>query len=316
MLKMRILVAGPGAVGGFVAARLAEAGQDVTVLARPRRAARLREDGLRLAGAGVAGGTHTVRVPVLTAAELAPGYDAVLLAVKADALDQAMKDIAPAVGPDTAIVPFLNGMAHLDALAGTFGTAALGGVLRVATDLAGDGTIRVLTPLFEVELGELDGSRSARADQLAAAFRDAGADVAVRADIVRAMWAKWVFIASIGAVTSLLRAPVGDIVAVPGGDDFARSVLAEAAGAAAAAGHPVSHAQLAATMRILTAAGAPTTSSLSRDLMAGRPTEVEAVLADFAERAVAAGADTPLIALSALALRVHNRRLGPAVQAR
>ncbi len=318
---MRILVAGPGAVGGFVAARLAEAGQDVTVLARPRRAARLREDGLRLAGAGIAGRAHTVRVPVLTAAELAaagPGahYDAVLLAVKADALDQVMKDIAPAVGPGTAIVPFLNGTAHLDALAGAFGTAALGGVVRVMTDLDGGGTIRVLAPLFEVELGELDGSRSARADQLAAAFRDAGADVGVRTDIVRAMWAKWVFIASIGAVTSLMRAPVGDIVAVPGGDDFARSVLAEAAGAAAAAGHPVSHAQLAATERILTAAGTPTTLSLSRDLMAGRPAEVEAVLADFAGRAAAAGAETPLIALSALALRVHNRRLAPAVQAR
>jgi 2-dehydropantoate 2-reductase len=333
--KTRILIAGAGAVGGFLAARLAEAGQDVTVLARSRRARQLRDGGLRLAGAD---GTRTLRPPVLTAAELAAaepaaagpeaagpdapaaaagagrGYDAVLLAVKADALDQVMKDIAPAVGPDTAIVPFLNGMAHLDALAGAFGTAVLGGVLRITTELAGDGTIRVLTPLFEVELGELDSARSDRADQLAAAFRDAGADVAVRADIVRAMWAKWVFIASIGAVTSLMRAPVGDIVAVPGGDDFARSVLAEAAGAAAAAGHPVSHAQLAATMRILTAAGAPTTSSLSRDLMAGRPTEVEAVLADFAGRAAAAGAGTPLIALSALALRVHNRRLAPAVQ--
>jgi 2-dehydropantoate 2-reductase len=83
MPKMRVLVAGPGAVGGFVAARLAEAGQDVTVLARPRRAALLRADGLRLAAAG---GTRTVRVPVLTAAELAQAepareYDAVLLAV-------------------------------------------------------------------------------------------------------------------------------------------------------------------------------------------------------------------------------------------
>jgi 2-dehydropantoate 2-reductase len=319
--KTRILIAGAGAVGGFLAARLAEAGQDVTVLARSLRAGQLRDGGLRLAGVG---GTRTLRPPVLTASELAAperaaaglgsGFDAVLIAVKADALDQVMKDIAPAVGPGTAIVPFLNGMAHLDALAGAFGTAVLGGVLRITTDLADDGTIRVLTPLFEVELGELDGARSARSDQLAAAFRNAGADVAVRADIVRAMWAKWVFIASIGAVTSLMRAPVGDIVAVPGGDDFARSVLAEAAGAAAAAGHPVSHAQLAATMRILTAAGAPTTSSLSRDLMAGHPTEVEAVLADFAERAAAAGAGTPLIALSALALRVHNRRLAPAVQ--
>ncbi|HEY2270976.1 MAG TPA: 2-dehydropantoate 2-reductase N-terminal domain-containing protein, partial [Streptosporangiaceae bacterium] len=198
---MRILVAGAGAVGGFLAARLAEAGQDVTVLARSRRAGQLRDGGLRLAAAD---GTRTLRPPVLTAAELAAaelaaaelaagpgaprpggggpgadaatagagrGYDAVLVAVKADALDQVMKDIAPAVGPGTAIVPFLNGMAHLDALAGVFGTAVLGGVLRVMTDLDGDGTIRVLAPLFEVELGELDGSRSDRADRLAAAFR-------------------------------------------------------------------------------------------------------------------------------------------------
>ncbi len=306
---MRILVAGPGAVGGFVAARLAEAGQDVTILARPRRAERLREDGLRLAGTGVEGGTRTVRVPVLTAAELDSRYDAVLIAVKSDALGQVMADIAPAVGPTTAIVPFLNGIAHLEALADRFGTAVLGGVLRVATDLADDGTIRVLAPMFEVELGELDGSPSARAGQLTAAFRDAGADAAVRTDIVGAMWAKWVFIASIGAVTSLMRAPIGDIVAVPGGDDFARSVLAEAAGAATAAGHPVPPGQLTATERTLTAAGAPSTSSLSRDLMAGRPTEVEAVLADFAARAAKAGSPTPLIALTALALRVHNRRL-------
>jgi 2-dehydropantoate 2-reductase len=314
---MRILVAGPGAVGGFVAARLAEAGQDVTVLARPRRAALLREDGLRLAGAGVEGGTRTLRVPVLTAAELAEAepareYDAVLLAVKSDALDQVMADIAPAVGPGTAILPFLNGMAHVEPLTKRFETNVLGGVLRVATDLADDGTIRVLAPLFEVELGELDGSRSERAGRLAAAFTDAGAEVIVSADIVGAMWAKWVFIASIGAVTSLMRAPVGDIVAVSGGENFARSVLKETAGAAAAAGHPVPAAQLAATERTLTAAGSPTTSSLSRDLMAGRPTEVEAVLADFADRAAAAGSPAPLIALSALALRVHNRRVAQA----
>jgi len=307
---MRLLVAGPGAVGGFLAARLSEAGHDVTILARSGRAARLRGDGLRVADAS---GTRTLRLPLVTAAELAPGYDAILLTVKSAAIDEVIADIAPAVEPATAILPLLNGMGHLDALAGKFGPAVLGGVLRVITQLADNGTIQVLTPMFEVELGELDGSRSDRAEALAAAFRDAGADVIVSADITGAMWAKWVFIACIGAVTSLMRAPIGDIVAIPGGEDFARSVLAEAASAAAAAGHPVPAGHLDATWRILTAPGSPGTSSLSRDLMAGRPTEVEAVLADFATRAEAAGADTPLIALSALALRVHNRRLALAV---
>ena len=129
-------------------------------------------------------------------------------------------------------------------------------------------------------------------------------------NIVDAMWAKWVFIASLGAVTSLMRAPVGAIAAVPGGQRFAQSVLAEAAAAADACGHPVPAGRLHATEQVLTAPGSPTTSSLTRDLIAGRRTEVEAVLADLAARARAAGTATPLIDLAVLALRIHNQQIG------
>ena len=302
---MRFLIVGVGAVGGFIAARLTDAGQDVTVLVRPHRAAQLREGGLRVASSDQ---TRVLRPSVVTADELTSGYDAIVLAVKAEDLDGAMADIEPAVRPPAVIVPFLNGMSHVDPLVGRFGRAVLGGVLRVATELEDDGTIRVLAPAFEVELGELDGSSSARVDRLAAAFRKAGADVTVPENIVDAMWAKWVFIASVGAVTSLMRAPVGDIVAVPGGEEFARSVLAETAATAAASGHPVLAARRA-TEQVLTAVGSPVTSSLSRDLIAGRRAEVEAVLGDLAARARAVGTATPLIDLTVLALRVHNRQI-------
>src|SRR5579863_430118 len=221
---MRFLVVGAGAVGGFIAARLVDAGCDVTVLARPRSAARLRDGGLRIASPD---GTKVVRPAVVTAGELTSGYDAIVLAVKSDDLDGAMADIEPAAKPPAVIIPFLNGMAHVEPLVGRFGSAVLGGVLRIATEAEDDGTIRVLAPTFEVEVGELDGSPSARVDRLASAFRDAGADVTVPQNIVDAMWAKWVFIASIGAVTSLMRATIGAIVAVPGGQAFAQSVLAE-----------------------------------------------------------------------------------------
>jgi 2-dehydropantoate 2-reductase len=302
---MRLLIAGPGAVGGFVAARLADGGQDVTVLARPHRAGQLRDKGLRLASQG---GTRTVRTAVVTADELTSGYDAIVLAVKSSALQSVMDDIGPAAKPPAVILPFLNGIAHVEALVGRFGSAVLGGVLRVATQVADDGAIRVLAPTFDVEVGELDGPPSPRVEGLASAFRGAGANVTVRDDIVGAMWAKWVFIVSIGAATSIMRAPVGDIVAVPGGEQFARAVLAEAAAAAQAAGHPVPGEELRQTEHTLTAAGSPVTASMSRDLMAGRPTEVD-VLGDFAERARAARVPAPLIELSALALRVHNRRV-------
>ena len=305
---MRFLIAGAGAVGGFVGARLADAGQDVTVLARPHRAPELREHGLRVTGPD---GTRTAWPAVVTAGQLTPGYDAIVLAVKSESgiLGQVMEDIAPAVTPPAMIVPFLNGMAHLERLTARFSPAVIGGTLRVATELEDDGSIRALAPTFEVEVGELDGSPSPRIGELAAAFRTAGAQVAVRDDIIGAMWAKWVYIASIGAVTSLMRATAGEIVAVPGGDRFARSVIAEAAATAAAAGHPAPADVLRAAEQALTTPGSPATSSLSRDLSMNRPTEVEAVLADLASRARATGTPTPLIDVTVLALRIHNRRL-------
>ena len=99
-------------------------------------------------------------------------------------------------------------------------------------------------------------------------------------------------------------------MAVPGGQRFARTVLSEAAAAAAACSHPVPAGQLHVTENALTAAGSPATSSLTRDLIAGRRTEVEAVLADLAARARTAGTATPLIDLAVLALRIHNRQIG------
>lgn len=303
---MRLLFVGAGAVGGFLAARTLEAGHDATVLVHPARARTLREHGLVLATQSA---STTTRPAVVTADELTDGFDAVVLAVKADVLDSAMADIAPAVTPATMVVPFLNGMGHLGPLVDRFGSSVIGGVLRVATELRADGAIRVLNPTFAVEIGELDGQPSERTDALGDAFRAAGADVTVSGDIVREMWAKWVFIASIGAVTGLLRAPVGEIVSVPGGEAFARAVVAEADSVAAAAGYPLTSASRQGLEQTVTTPGSPLTSSLSRDLLDGRPTEVEPVLGDLVARAATAGLPVPYLTAATLALRVHNHRL-------
>jgi 2-dehydropantoate 2-reductase len=303
---MRVLIVGAGAVGGFLAARLADAGDDVAVLVRAARVDGLRRDGVRVREGSA---TKTYRPGALTAPELKPEFDLVVLAVKSDAIDGAIDDAAPAVGPSTAVLPFLNGMRHVEPLVSRFGSAVLGGVLRVATELEDDGAIRVIAPLFEVELGELASPPGERVEEIASRFRAAGAQVSVPADIVGAMWTKWVFIASTGATTSLMRASAGEIVAVPGGAEFSRSVLDEAAATAAAAGRPVSSAGLTAIRQLLTTEGSPMTSSLSRDLMAGHRTEVEPVLGDLVASADATATPTPLLALATLALRIHNRRL-------
>jgi 2-dehydropantoate 2-reductase len=304
---MRFLIAGAGAVGGYLAARLADGGQDVTVLARPARAARLRQDGLALTRVE---GSRVYRLVVVTADQVGAPCDAVVLAVKAEALAQVMADIAPAVGPATVVVPFLNGMGHIDRLRQRFGSAVIGGVLRIVTQLDDTGSVRVLAPMFEVELGGFDEAAGPGLEATAAAFRGAGADVTIQPDITGALWAKWVFIASIGAITSLMRAPVGDVVAVPGGAEFARSIVAEAAAVAEAAGHRLPAGSRQALEDLVTTPGSAMTSSLSRDLAAGRHTEADAVIGDLVARGQALGIGPPGLGLTALALRVHNRRLG------
>ena len=130
---MKILVVGAGAVGGYYGARLAEAGRDVTFLVRPARAAQLQRDGLRILSLH---GDLTLKPQTITSSEITSPYDFIFLSVKAQALDQAIKDMTPAVGPETMIYPVLNGMRHMHTLAHSFSEQAiLGGVCIVSTDL-------------------------------------------------------------------------------------------------------------------------------------------------------------------------------------
>ncbi|MFE0650862.1 ketopantoate reductase family protein [Streptomyces sp. NPDC059534] len=304
---MKILVVGAGATGGYFGALLARAGEDVTFLVRPARAAALRERGLRVVGRD----EEWVLTPrLVTAEELTGPYDLVLLSVKSTGLDRAIEDVAPAVGPDTAVVPLLNGLAHIDTLNTRFGApAVLGGVAKVVTTLDDSGDIRRLAPLAHLAFGEQDGTRSPRVEKIRAVLAGAGIDAPVPERIVTAMWHKWVFITTFGAVTSLMRGTVGDVYDVPGGPEFGPAVLAEAAAVAGAAGHPVPEAERAATLAVVSASGSPMVPSLYRDLVSGRPTEVEHLFGDLTDRARALGVATPLLDLATLHLRVHQRRV-------
>lgn len=302
----RILVVGAGATGGYFGARLAQAGHDTTFLVRPRRAAALRERGLRLVGLGQ---EEVVEPRLAVAEELAEPYDVVLLSVKAEALDAAMTDFAPAVGPDTVIVPFLNGMAHVDALTGRFGEAVLGGVVKVVTKLGADGEIVRLGPMASMVIGELGGGTSDRVEAAAAVLDVEGYDFAVSTDVTGAMWHKWVFISTMTVITCLMRGTVGEVVAVPGGARFARAVLAETAAVSAAAGHPLPEAELAGITAGVTQEGSPFAPSMYRDLTGGLPTEVEHVLADLAARARSLDLAMPLLDLAIAQLRINNNRL-------
>jgi 2-dehydropantoate 2-reductase len=313
---MRILIVGAGATGGYFGGRLLQAGRDVTFLVRPGRARRLRERGLRIVGLG----ERTTLTPRLTlTGEITSPFDLVLLSVKATGLRGAMEDLAPAVGPDTLILPVLNGMRHLDDLVERFGDrAVLGGVAKVATTVDADGDIVRLSELRSLTYGARDASApKAPADtpvpkplaDVHRALGGAGFDATLSGDIIGGMWAKWVFIAATGAVTCLMRGTVGEVAAAPRGIEFAEAVVAECAAVAAADGHAVPEKELENIRGTVTAQDSPFTSSLYRDLVSGHGTEGEHIFGDLVSRARRLGVAVPLLDLVTLHLRVYQGRL-------
>ena len=301
---MRMLIVGAGAVGGYFGGRLAQAGRDVTFLVRPTRAKQLAQDGLRI----ISPHGDTLLTPKLVSAEeIDTPYDLVFLSVKAYALEAAMNDFAAAVGPETMIFPVLNGMRHVDLLTKRFGEhSVIGGVCQVASEIDDEGRVVQLADFQQLVYGERNGETTPRLQTLDATLQGRGFDVRLSTDIMQEMWEKWVQLASLGAVTCLMRGTIGEIVAVPGGADLSLKVLDESAAVATACGHKPSEALLSRHAGAMTALGSQLTSSMYRDLRKGAPVEADHILGDFIERGDAHGVPPPLLKAAFVSLRVYQ----------
>jgi 2-dehydropantoate 2-reductase len=292
---MRVLVVGAGGVGGYFGGRLLEAGQDVTFLVRPRRAAQLAEVGL------VIRSQHgDVRLPAatVTAEALGEPYDLILLACKAYDLPGAMESFAPAVGRDSVILPLLNGMRHLDDLEARFGRdRVLGGLCMISAALDPEGRILHLNDAHSLTFGERDGSRSPRAEAIAATMAGARFESRLSEAIVQEMWEKWVFLAALAGITCLMRAPVGAIVEA-GGAGLAAGLLDECAAIAAAQGCSPRPSFLEGARRTLTTPGSSFAASMLRDLERNAPTEADHVLGDLLRRDPGLAGDRSLLRIA------------------
>jgi 2-dehydropantoate 2-reductase len=307
---MRLLIVGAGSTGGYFGGRLAQAGRDVTFLVRPARVAQLREAGLRIVSPH---GDATLHPQLVTADGIQRTYDAVLLTVKGFQLEAALADLAPAIGPETMILPVLNGMRHMDLLAERFAPRnVVGCALKVATILDDDGRVIQLAPLQDLAYGELDGTVTERIQALHRCMQGAGFDARLSAVIRREMWEKWLLLASLGAITCLMRCSIGEVEAAPGGVAFALALVEEVVAIVKAVGTPPSDEFLATARKQLTARGSPLTSSMYRDLEKGRPIEVEAIVGDLVARGHAAGVPTPLLAAAYAHLSVYQNKIAKA----
>ncbi|MDB5575959.1 MAG: 2-dehydropantoate 2-reductase, partial [Bradyrhizobium sp.] len=249
---MRILVVGAGAIGGYFGGRMLEAGRDVTFLVRPRRAGELASAGLVIKSPN--GDVTLKNPPTVQANQFTEKFDAVLLSCKAFDLDDAIASFAPAVGPQTSIIPLLNGMRHLDVLDKRFGPErVLGGLCAIAATLNEAREVVQLAPMQSLNFGERDGKLSDRVRAIAEVMAGGITGSVASENIVQEMWEKWVFLASLAASTCLMRTSVGNILAAPGGKDFVLGMLDECSAVASAEGHAPSGPFFQRTKGLLTA---------------------------------------------------------------
>jgi 2-dehydropantoate 2-reductase len=290
---MRFLVVGAGALGGYFGGRLLEAGRDVTFLLRPRRAAQLAKTGLVIQSPF--GNLQLPAPPHLLAEDIQAPYDVVVVGSKAYDLDSTMDSFAPAVGPNTLILPLLNGMKHIDRLVERFGEErVLGGLCMISATLDDEGRVLHLNEMHGLSYGERAGGRSARVDAIAAQFAGAKFDATASETIAQDMWEKWVFIASAAGLTSLMRASIGDIVAA-GGQDVALSIFDECCAIAAHNGFAPRPAALQRGRAVVTTAGSPMTASMYKDMVRGAAVEADHIVGDLLSRAPRSDSPVPSV---------------------
>lgn len=290
---MRFLVVGAGALGGYFGGRLLEAGRDVTFLLRPRRAAQLAKTGLVVQSPF---GNLQLPSPKHVLADGVDGtYDVIVVGSKAYDLGSTMDSFAPAVGPNTVILPLLNGMSHIDRLAERFGSErVLGGLCMISATLDDEGRVLHLNDMHGLSFGERAGGRSARVDAIAAQFAGAKFDATASENISQDMWEKWIFIASAAGLTSLMHASIGDIVAA-GGQDVALSIFDECCAIATHNGFAPRPAAVQRGRAIITAAGSPMTASMYKDMARGAAVEADHIVGDLLSRAAPGNATVPTV---------------------
>lgn len=304
---MKVLILGAGAVGGYVGARLLAAGADVVFLVRGRRLGQISRDGLTIESP-----LGNFSGPVRALGAVPDGFDpeVVILTCKSPALGDAMRAVAPGVKPGTRILPLLNGLAHLDALQRAFPDATvLGGLVHGALTLRDDGVIAHLTPFFSMIFGAASHDGDPVARDLASMLAAAHVDARESTDIQQDMWNKFVFLTTLAGMTCLMRASIGTIVAADGGERLIVQLLEETLAIAQAEGHAPDDAAMSSYRKSLTERGSPFTSSMLRDLLAGRRTEADHIVGDMLRRGRKHGLATPVLSTANAALQCYEAQL-------
>jgi 2-dehydropantoate 2-reductase len=272
---MRIAIFGTGAVGSYFGGRLAAAGEDVTFIARGETLLALGTHGLRVESIN---GDFVVQPARATDTPTDVGaVDVVLVAVKAWQVPDAATAMRPLVGPGTVVIPLENGVEAPAQLAAVLGREHVaGGLCHLVAFQVAPGHVRHAGLEPDVTFGELDRRENPRLEHLKRAFDRAGVKAEIASDIQVAMWEKFLFIASLSGLGAVTRAPAGVVRAVSGTRHLLESAIAEIVVVARACGVLVPDDAAARTMAFIDTLPEEATASMQRDILAGRPSELEA----------------------------------------
>jgi 2-dehydropantoate 2-reductase len=304
---MRIAIMGTGGVGGYFGGLLAQAGNDVIFIARGEHLAAIRAHGLRVESIH---GDFTVR-PAQAAADPATvgPVDYVLFATKTHHFDQALDAMRPLIGPATTILPLQNGIDAAERTAAALGgDHVIGGLCQVGSYIAAPGVIKQISQFRRIVAGELDGRITPRVQAIVAALQAAGAAADATADIRKALWTKFIFIAPFSGVGAVARVPAGEIMACAETRGLLEDAMREVAAVAHARGIALDADIVAKTLAFCAAMEPQQTASMQRDVMSGKPSELESMIGVLVRFGVELGVQTPVFQFFYAALLPQERR--------
>ena len=301
---MKFLIVGAGAVGGYFGGRLVEKGADVTFFVRPGRQQQLQERGLAIRSVH---GDYTAPVRTLTAADPPAPFDVIILSVKAYHLSQVIEEIRPFAGKDTLILPLLNGCRHYVELQEAFGhDNVLGGLCSLETTLDEDGTIVQTSPLNDLTFGEWEGGLTKRVQAVQEQMQGANFKSTLHENVRMAVWHKYIFIAAMSGITTLMRSPIGPILANNSGRTAFERLLSEIVVIAKRSGAPVADNVEELTATIARNLKYSMKSSMLRDMEKGQPVEANHLQGYLLAVAEMHGVEAPVLQAAYGNLKVYE----------
>jgi len=272
---MRVIIYGTGAVGGYFGGRLAQSGEDVWFIARGEHLRALQTSGLRVESPK--GDFHLENVQATDQVQQVGSADVILVCVKAWQVPESAQAIQSIVRSETVVVPLENGIEAPNQLVEVLGKEhVLGGLCRIASQLAAPGFIRHLGIEPYIAFAELDGKSSQRSQLLLKAFEKGGVKAEIPSDIWAAIWIKFMFIAAVSGLGAIARVPIGILRSTPGTRQLLQEAMHEIGMVAAAEGVKLPADSVEKTLALIDSLPESTTASMQRDIIEGRPSELEA----------------------------------------